>query len=273
MIMMLGWRNWLDAEDFTSATITGGSYAAAYPITNVRTRRLISAARSTDATAGSTYGVIDLGTSRSWRFLTFVGNNLTASATIRLRAASSQAALTGTPPVDTTFDAWVSPNTPDNTSVNKPTAVCLEGADRSYRWLRFDVADTGNPDGAIEIEHVGVWEGYTPPHQFDIGARSGIESFSAVDESVGLAEYFFVRGNGRANQFGVSLVDDDAADAWQDIQRYCDIHRPCFFLHDAAEPARWIRRSYLCRMRVLSSIEYPQPTWRTIGAEVKEWLA
>lgn len=273
MVMMLGWKNWLDAEDFTSATITGGSYAAAYPATNLRTRRLIQAARTTDATTGSTYGVIDLGQSRTWRFLSFVGNNLTSSATIRVRGASSEAALTSSPTFDQTFDAWVSPNTPTSTDGNKPTAVCLASADQTTRWLRFDITDTSNPDGVVEIEHLGVWQGYTPPHQYDIGARTGVESYSAVDESVGLAEYFFVRGNGRAKQFGISFVDDDAADAWQDIQRYCDIHRPCFFLHDAAEPARWIRRSYLCRLRVLSSIEYPQPTWRTIGAEVKEWLA
>lgn len=273
MAMMLGWKNWIDAT-FTTATLTGGSYNASWPITNLRTRRLGEVAKTTNAVVTSSVGVANLGASRSCQMFTFTDHNMTSAATIRIRGAASEAGLTtGSIPVDVTQNAWISPNTPDSTEGYKPTAVVLLPAAQSYPWWRFDVADAANPAGNVTIGHFGAWATWAPPHQYDIGAGSQIESYTGVEESVGQAEYFFERGNGRVRRFGISFLTDDQADEFEQIQRYCDVSRPVFFLHDALETTRWIRRSYLGRMRTLGPIEYPLPTWRGIGAEIKEWLA
>lgn len=273
MVMMLGWKNWLDAQDFTAATITGGSWSSSWPLTNARTRRLVEVAKSADALTASTKMIIDLGATRAFDLLTFVGINWGATATVNVKGAATQASLAAAPSLTGTTLAWVSPQTPTNTDLYKPECILVMPTQQSFRWLEVDIADTGNADGHVEVEHVGVWLGYRPPHNFDIGASSGINSNTAVSEGIGMAEYFFERANNRMKQFGISFVDDDEADEWMDVQRYCDISKPVFFVHDTSEPTRWIRRCYLARIRVLTNTEFPAPTWRGIGAEIKEWVA
>lgn len=66
-------------------TLSGGSWEASLPLTNLQDRRLAKIARSTDATEANTQFENDLGELRWIRTVALANHNLGPSATIRVR--------------------------------------------------------------------------------------------------------------------------------------------------------------------------------------------
>lgn len=62
MAFILGYANQVD-----DAPVSGGSWNASYPLTNIKTRYLYQRARSTSALASASTMVIDTGENHHWR--------------------------------------------------------------------------------------------------------------------------------------------------------------------------------------------------------------
>lgn len=104
----LGWNNRTD-----SGTLSGGSWLATLPLTNLQNRQVQRVARSSSAAVASTQFQIDLGQARSIGVAALVVHNISVSGLVRIKAASVASTLTTnaiTSPTDLTNAAWTNLN-------------------------------------------------------------------------------------------------------------------------------------------------------------------
>lgn len=255
---ILGHENW--ASD---ATISGGSFLASRPRANMQDIRLFRLARSADLSSASTYVIADLTTARPIRLVVITNHNLTAAATIRVRAATSEAGLTSAAPVDVTQAVWLGSNTPaGNTTraglpIHMPCALVILPADRTYRWWRIDIADAANPDGYVEIGYLQLWQAIEISGGIAFGANLTPETGTIKQETVGLVGDFDRRRSRRTAQFVTDHLSLADADRILDIVRDRDIDQPVFWLPEAspADPGSILRRAFLARLRQMTALE------------------
>lgn len=246
------------------ATISGGSWRSSRPLANLQDIVLARVARSTDATTGSTYIVIDLGQAWPIRIMGVVGHNLGLTATQRWRAAASQAALTSSPAYDTGAVAvWRGTDTPDLNAgedglpIHRPVVLSIADTDQSYRWWRLDLADTGNAAGYVELGYLMLWEAWQPTRNFSYGKSLGIETGTIRQESIGLVETHDRRASRRTEKFAIENLPPTDAKIALRIERERDLDRPLFWCPDPGAPDEWLDRAFLCRMTVLGSLDNP----------------
>lgn len=129
--MRLHWNNLID-----SATLTSDNADPNYPLSAIQGIHLTEAFRFADLTGG--YIDIDLGSAKAVSSVGIIGN-LTASATITIKGNSTES--WAAPPVDETVTAY------DRNLIEYFTEA-------EYRYWRLEIADSGNPDGYIEIGRI-----------------------------------------------------------------------------------------------------------------------
>ncbi|BBK37677.1 hypothetical protein STAQ_27550 [Allostella sp. ATCC 35155] len=266
---ILGYENWAEG-----ATASGGSYTTSRPAANMQTIELGVVARTTNASTSSTIRVFDLGAARSIRLVAITSHNLSAAATVRVRAASSEAGLTSGPAVDVTQNAWLGANTPATnttrrgTRLRMPCALVVLSADQNYRWWRVDIADSGNPDGYVKIGYLQLWQAI----QFSMGlapdAALAPETGTTRQETIGLVAHFDPRASRRVARFVTDGLPPAEARLVEDIVADRDLHQPVFWLPDPTpdEPGDILRHAFLARMRELTALEHPYVIDRRRGA-------
>lgn len=130
----LAWQNRTD-----EGTLSGGSWLATLPLTNLQNRQVQKVARSSAATTASTQFQIDLGQSRTIGVIALVVHNISVSGYARISGSDSAAAFTNllTFPADFTNAAWTKTNVtvtanattaPDNTSTATKLAATAAAA-------------------------------------------------------------------------------------------------------------------------------------------------
>jgi len=125
------------------------------------------------------YLVIDLGTAQTINRLALLFCNVTAVATMRVRAAPSQANLTAAPIFDQTGLAL--PGTYDDGGDKH--AICRIAGSISARWWRIDLSDAGNTAGYIESGRLWLGKAFEPAFQPNWSPTEG------YDENTGLFKY------------------------------------------------------------------------------------
>lgn len=103
----LAWNNRTD-----SGTLSGGSWAATLPLTNLQNRQVQKVARSSDATVASTQFQINLGQARNIGVVGLVVHNISVSGKVRITAADTATSFTNvlTSPRDLSNAAWTKTN-------------------------------------------------------------------------------------------------------------------------------------------------------------------
>lgn len=129
--MRLHWDNLID-----TATLSTDNGDPNYPLSSIQAIHLTEAFRFADMAGG--YIDIDLGSAKAVSSIGIIGN-LSASATITLKGNSSES--WAAPPLDETITAA------DRNLIHYFTEA-------TYRYWRLEIADSGNPDGYIEVSRV-----------------------------------------------------------------------------------------------------------------------
>lgn len=83
---VLGWPIYSDTGVLYTPALSGGSWSADLPLTNLKDRNLDTVARSSNALTASTQFSIDLGASRASRVLSLWKHNLSGTGMVRARA-------------------------------------------------------------------------------------------------------------------------------------------------------------------------------------------
>jgi hypothetical protein len=255
MATVIGYTNRID-----SATLSGGSWNASYPLANLKTRYLSQKARSTNAQATSSIVNIDLTTARSIGLVAIVAHNMSASATVRIQGSSAA-------------DQSVSLYDSTAQTIYSGTDYAKSFANVSTRYWRISIADTGNTAGYIEFGRVFIGTAFKPSNTIDWSPSLAVESATGITASLGGTEYFDARPNKRiwGGQFSW-LSDAESYGEWLRVQRATDVSGEVFIVADDADTTYRAERNFLGRLRTLGPIEYPYLNQYTTAVEIGEVL-
>lgn len=191
--MLLGWINRAD-----DALLTTDSELTTLPASNVQQPH-VAQKWHTAAAVKSAYIVFDMQSSVACQLLGIMGSNLTASATIRLRASDVDPTATGTLLLDTGTLA----------------ATAKEGYGQSYhdftnttaRYWRLDLADATVADN-LQIGRVFMGPRWAPSSNQEFGWSVQVRDPSMVDRSYGGQKYANTKPQQRVLQFSLSFMNE-----------------------------------------------------------------
>lgn len=189
-----------------SATLaTAETVAASMPLTNLQSIQPTDAARF--LSPGSAYFTVDFGAATTVDFCALGYTNATFAATWRVRAAATEAGLTGAPSYDSgSISLWPASGLGDWAYVHGLLDI---GVDKTFRWWRIDIADAGNPAGYFQAGRLILANAWRPRGILNSeGAEFGWQDSSEWSQSRGGQTYVDGRPRARSFSFGLSNIDD-----------------------------------------------------------------
>jgi len=244
--LILGYNNLID-----TATLSGGSWSAALPLANLKSRILSKVARSSDAAAASTRIDIDLGSAKSVQAFGAIRTNLSASgATYRLRGSN-----------DNTFAASLYDSGTASAAAQTPDLILGLDAAVTARYWRLEIVDTANASGYIQIGRLFIGTALAPADNYSKGAEIGYQSSTAVAKSVGGVKYFDRRPGERLFSFQLDwLTDAEALGQALELQRISGIHGEVLLVVDPADTIFNQKRHFLGTLQQLPPLKNPYLT-------------
>ncbi|WP_158876907.1 hypothetical protein [Antarcticirhabdus aurantiaca] len=287
--ILIGAPNRLDG-----AALSGGSWAAGMPLSNLKTREFSRRARSTDTTPAAATFTLDFGKPRELRILALIAHN--CSLTAKVRYEVSEASNFSTRLYDVTVDVWGGfPTAPwdinalewenDNFWLGTydqedlegftPTSSHIMPAEITGRYLRVTILDELNDDDFVEVGRVFAGPAVSPTINYAWGGTLGYEIATAVEQSLGGNEFFDVREPVRIFRFALQhLTDDEGFGIFLELVRRYGVHGEVFIVPEPLDAFNGIRRNFLGRMRQPGALE--QVGWmnggsaHSIAFEIKE---
>ena len=138
-----------------ASVLTASSANSSFPVSNLLDMQLSQVWRSTSTTASLT---LNLGSTQSLNFFALLGGNATATATVRIRTANSEANLTASPSYDSTAQSFYT----GVQYAKKNFIWFVPSASISNSWVLIDIVDTSNAAGYIELGRVYVANAWQP---------------------------------------------------------------------------------------------------------------
>jgi hypothetical protein len=261
----IGYGNLVD-----SATLTGGSWEASLPLSNLKDSRLALVARTTAATTTAGTISIDLGTEKRIRAIGLVNHNLNTAATIRVLAGTTSGFTSATYNSGAVL-AWPSGTTSEEMTYARPTwALAL---DSTARYWRIEITNNSNPAGFLQVGRLFISGGFVPSINYATSAVLNYETDTSFEKSLGGAEFASIRPLRRVMRFSfAALPHAEAFGSALEITRQSATHREVLIIPDSADTANLHRRNFMGRLRQLSPVEQPFSLYGSTGYEVSELL-
>ena len=137
-----------------AAVLAESSQAASQEVENLLLDQPTDSWQTTGVAAESIVG--DLGAVAPVDCAALLAGNFRSDTTIRFRGADTEANLTAAPAVDTTVAAAWAAGDPEDYAVGTRNWIKVLSATFNIRWFRFDLADSGHPDGYFRFGRLGV---------------------------------------------------------------------------------------------------------------------
>ncbi|MFZ5669137.1 MAG: hypothetical protein ACOY4K_06560 [Pseudomonadota bacterium] len=271
------------------ATLSGGSWLASMPLTNLQDRRIGKIARSASPAAVHTKFDIDFSGTRLHRVIGLVGHNLTTAARYRLTLSSAADFSTivhdsgwldvwptvypsGTLPWGSP-SWWTGKYSAEEIAAYTATIIYILETSTNARYIRVELDDEENPAGYVQLGRVFAGDGYQPVRNITYGASMTWVDPTEVQESLDGAESFNERRPYRVAKFGLDAMTEAEAmaDAFELI-RSMGISKEVIFIWDPDDTVHALRRQFLGRFRQLNPIENAGPNRWKAPFEVKELL-
>lgn len=272
--LALCWPNRVDA----SATVTGGDWLTALPVTNVATRPIQQVARSSTDASTDTVINIDLGVARSLRGFSLVNHNLTADAQWKVSLGTTSGGTdvysgSLTDVILATYEAgFTSLGVEDGDSIRNPF-LAIQFLDQAYsaRYVTLEIVDESNPDTYVQIGRVFAGGAYVPTINASYGLRDRIRDLSETLRSDGGAFWF----NPKRRLRGVSMVLEhlgvtSEAITLHEMMRTMGTVDELLYIPDIDDMAYSQRFGFLGTMRELSDLEYPFYNKRSLPVSLEE---
>lgn len=131
--------------------------------------------------------VLDLGSAQVVEVAALLFSNLRATDTIRVRGAGTEAAVTASPAIDQTFNAFSGSKASD---ISTKAIMHLTGtlANRTQRFWRFDITATSHPDGFISVGRIMLAQGTDYGNGFQLNATRMFFDDSIIFEGPGYVD-------------------------------------------------------------------------------------
>jgi hypothetical protein len=201
-------------EKSIDAVISTNSQTVNYPVSNVIDSRLSRIYKTDSSTTAEV--VFDMVSAVTADAVCIANHNLTASATIKLQANSS--------------DVWTSPPV-DETLVYDADIIVGLITSASYRYWRVQVVDGTNPDGELEFGRIWIGDSYTAP---GVAPTVTVDYNSASTKSRSISGQSYLDGNYKYHILGVRhpAITHTQKAVFQDVLDTVDIGTPFFVQFD-----------------------------------------
>jgi len=239
--LTIGYNNYID-----SATVTGGSWNANYPLANVKSRYLTKIARSVSAASGTQFDM-DLGNAKIVKAFGLINTNISSTgATYRLIGSN-----------DSGFASLLYDSTVLSASAQTPDLIVRVGAGITARYWRMLISDTSNVDGFINIGRVFIGNGFTANDNYDYGCEHGYKTDTGVVTSIGDVDFFDPRTMRRVTRVNFSWLSDQEASRALVLQRIAGIDKEVLLIEDPTDTTYNQQRHYLARLTQPNAIAKP----------------
>lgn len=261
------------------AAVTGGSWLAALPASNVANRELAKVARSTNATTGSTKLQLDLGAARTLRAFAIVNHNLSAAATWLLKLGTSSGAsdVHSGSAVNAwqlaAFDATAAALGVDDAAYQRNDYASIIVLPQSYsaRHLTIEINDTANVDGYVQIGMVFAGGLFVPEVNPDYGSlEHGHMDLSSGGQSESGAPNSTARRRLRTASFVLSALTDAETHLMHEQQRVSGTVDDVLYVPDIADAALQQRYGFVGRLGRMDRFKYAQYGRQAKGFELVE---
>ena len=256
-----GYPIFSDASVSYTPTLSGGSFQAALPLTNLQDRQLSKLARSTNALAASTTFDIDLKTARDVGVLSILLPNITKSSTPTVQWKLSNVSNFGSTVYDSTaLQAWPTGVTAEDADGMNIWSTHVPASTQNARYIRVAVVDTANADGYVDFARVCVCGRYVPTTNFSLGSRSQLESETVRKVTDGGAAVYRERPRRRGHVISLANIPESealggAVNPWK-LTRRAGTSGQLFFVYDTAD-SYMHERAFLAVLRSLGALENP----------------
>jgi hypothetical protein len=145
---------------------------------------------------------------------------------------------------------------------------------QNLRYWNFEISDTSNGDGYVQIGRLFMARGWTPSINYTYGSGLGYQDPTPVETSLSGAEYFDIRSKFRVMTFDLNYISDtEAYNFALELQRLAGISGEVLVMPDGGEDVgQQPLRSFVGRLRQIGAVTQPQPTAFSAKFEVKELL-
>ena len=276
--IILSYPNRADA-----ATITGGSWSGALPVTNLANREVWKVARSTDTLPASTKFNVDIGAHKPLRCFALANHNMSAAATWRVTLGSTAGnddiydsgwqnvwKITFDDVVEWESITWWAGVAGDE-YLRSPYAAMHAAPDiYTARYLTIEVNDAANVDGYVQIGRLFAGGALQPTYNPVYGLQDGMTDLSTTDAAESGAFWGTERRRMRYTSLVLGWVTPTEAQYIQEMQRSLGTIGEVLYIPypaDMGESQRW---GYIGRMSELSPIEYPYYRMRSLPIKLEE---
>ncbi len=267
------------------ATLTGGSWEAGLPLSNLQDRQLSLVARSVDALTTSTVIKAEFATTRSFRVIAPVNHNFSETAQWRVRIGTTDE---GSEVYDSglidcwqmAFDLGLMPwgtaglwrHVDGDEFIGHDRAIVhvIESGWMDGTHLTINIEDTTNPDGYVQIGRLFLGGGVQPAHNMSYGMSEGWVDRTEIQTTPGGAEFYKSRRPYRFVNLSLDWLSNTEFQRFYEMQRLLGVSGEVFYVPDTADADVQQRQGFLGRLQELSPIEYPYHDTRKKAFKIKE---
>jgi hypothetical protein len=232
----------------SSFTLSGGSWNASYPETNLQLLPLSRVARTTNATTPNTSIIATSATPKQAGIVALARHNMSLSATIRVLVWSDAAMSTLV--YDSSYiNVWAG----SVTATDIAGSICtwfhrFAAVGTTVGAIRLDINDTGNTDGYVQAGYLEIASVFEVTYNPDWGMNYGFRWRSQTTEAIGGALYVDRRAKPRVVKgvFKYSPRDEAMAKHFE-RERQLDLDQPILFVPFPGETTHLNRTVMLAR--------------------------
>lgn len=271
--------------------LSGGSWTAGLPLSNMQFRQIGRVARSADASLESTQFVIDFLQDTTIQIAALVNhtvsfggkwaveaaNNIEFTDVVYSAEGDAWSAVAGAEWVLDELEwesdnFWLGTYSLDEIEGLTPLAFHILPSPVNARYWRVRVFDTSNADGYVDIGRPFLGPAWSPGYSYEVGASFGYEDPTTVVTSLGGAEYFDERDSYRVMRFTLPLLDpaDEGFAKALEITRRAGISGEILAIPDPDDIANGQRRNFMGRLRQLNPLEQIRYDMSSMSFEIKE---
>lgn len=257
--------------------VSGGSWLAGLPASNVCDPQIAKVARSTDALAASTKIRLDLGSARSLRAFALVNHNLSAAAQWRVllgttSGASDVYAGSLATWLHASFEAGLTAQGMEDAEYLRDgtPAIIVLPAFYTGRHVTIEISDTANADGYVQIGRVFAGGGFIPTINASYGLQDSWIDLSTADFSEAGSLWGTPRRRLRTVRFVLDALTLAEGEQLHEMQRVLGTIDEVLYVPDVADAAVSQRFGMLGTISELSALDYPYPRMRSLPLAIRQ---
>lgn len=252
-----------------SAVLTGGSWVASLPLSNLQSQRLSRIARTNNATLASTKLLVEFSRIQSLR--AFVAGPTNLQDSYQYRVVSYSDAF-----VTLDYDSgWITPQAglpPYASQERRLWVTHILPFSHSSRHWSLELNDTTNPEGFVDIGRLFLGNSWVPSNGI-VESNNGLNLANAASISTAFsgAKTSWRRLNPRVYRFGLNIMDEsEVFGAAYDFMSISGFDQQVFVIPDPGDTEGLQQRAFLGTLAQMTAIQRTVYQLASTGYEIKE---